>query len=601
MGKSLLLLVGFAAHMACAQTAYYISSSSGNDSNAGISEDAPFKTLAKASELRLKPGDKVLLKSGDMWSKESFFPQGSGTPENPITISSYGEGVRPHIAPSFANIYAIRIVNAGGYKISNLEISDCYGGIVTWTERTYDHKYLWIENCCFRDITGKDTRFGGWNSLPTPPDLLYGMGVSICGSVEEHDQTILSDITITNCEFDKCDVGIEVIGRDYDPSGVWDKHGHEKITRNAFKNVNIMDCNVRRSYRTGGVMLYCINGGVAKNVLIDETGYQDVGMWWGVAAFQCARVANYLIDGCTFSNTIKGNSPDGQGFDFESDCQNITVRNSKFLYNDGPAILWFGGTWKGSNYGNIVENCYFEGNNRKRAYDDATFMVWHADNEGIIRNSEIRLANESQTFYSYPIVFDSSNKVYAPDGTLIHGATNTTAPFFADDFSNGLEKWATPETGKIADGALTLPANVMFKPAKTANAKDYYFEADIALDTLDAEAGLVFKMRSDKTYWLAKLVQKGGHDSYIDLLKRDENGETNLRRIPAVGMRPKRFNKLRVEVIGETVKILLDGSLHYKVQDDSASSDSGFALWTGSKESKTLFKNVKAGKVSRLL
>jgi hypothetical protein len=51
-------------------------------------------------------------------------------------------------------------------------------------------------------------------------------------------------------------------------------------------------------------------------MIINETGYEGIGMWWGVAAFQCARVHNYLVENCTFSNTIKGKSPDGQGFDF---------------------------------------------------------------------------------------------------------------------------------------------------------------------------------------------------------------------------------------------------------------------------------------------
>jgi len=577
----------------CAQTTYYISSSGGNDGNDGKSEATSFKTLTKAAELNLTPGDSVLLKRGDTW-KESFFPKGSGTPESPITISSYGEGPRARIAPGREKIYAIRLVNVAGYKITDLEITDCYGGVVTWTEKTYNHKYLWIENVYFHDITGKDTRFGGWGSLPTPPDLLYGMGVSICGTVEEKDQNILSDITIKNCEFDKCDVGIEVIGRDYDPTGKYDRHGHDIITNNAFKNVNIIDTNIRRSYRTGGVMLYCTNGGIAKNVLIDETGYEDVGMWWGVAAFQCARVANYLIEDCTFSNTIKGHSPDGQGFDFEADCQNITVRNCKFLYNDGPAILWFGGTWKGSNQNNIVENCYFEGNNRKRVYDDLNFMIWHADNTGVIRNSEVRLSNDFQVYKSYPIVFDKSNKIYDSEGNLIYGAPEEIT--FEDDFAGDLSKWKDAETAVIENVAM-LPANGTFGKADT-KAKDFFVEAEATFAAPETEAGLFFRMRSPNKYWAAKWTLKDGFDSYIRLVEVEDGKEREIKRFGAPGMKHGRKFLMRVEAVEDFIKVYADGSLMGEVQMGKNSlGETG--LWKG-EGGKAAFDKFAMGKAKLL-
>lgn len=74
----------------------------------------------------------------------------------------------------------------------------------------------------------------------------------------------------------------------------------------------------------------------------------------GVAGFQVSRVSDSLIENCTFSNTIKGSSPDGQGFDFESDNQNVTVRKCRFLNNDAAGLLCFGGTWPGANAGNVV-------------------------------------------------------------------------------------------------------------------------------------------------------------------------------------------------------------------------------------------------------
>ena len=75
-------------------TTYYISFSSGNDNNNGT-RSAPLKTLTKASTIIFQPGDQILLKSGDTWTNETFYPHGNGNATNPILISSYDQGNRP--------------------------------------------------------------------------------------------------------------------------------------------------------------------------------------------------------------------------------------------------------------------------------------------------------------------------------------------------------------------------------------------------------------------------------------------------------------------------------------------------------------------------
>lgn len=129
---------------------FYVSSTDGNDANDGLSPQKPIKTLRKASEIELKPGESLLLKAGDSWIGESLFPKGTGTEDAPITITSYNEGPKPRIIPGIGQqIYGIRLVNISGYRIIDLEISNCYGGVVVWTENTYNHRLLWIENCFF--------------------------------------------------------------------------------------------------------------------------------------------------------------------------------------------------------------------------------------------------------------------------------------------------------------------------------------------------------------------------------------------------------------------------------------------------------------------
>ncbi|TYQ18410.1 UNVERIFIED_CONTAM: hypothetical protein Cloal_0842 [Acetivibrio alkalicellulosi] len=78
----------------------YVSSSTGNDSNDGLSPDSPVETLTRASAL-MRDGypDHMLLKRGDVWKDQPLGRFKSGRSESePMVISYYGEsGNRPLI------------------------------------------------------------------------------------------------------------------------------------------------------------------------------------------------------------------------------------------------------------------------------------------------------------------------------------------------------------------------------------------------------------------------------------------------------------------------------------------------------------------------
>ncbi|MGQ7867790.1 cadherin domain-containing protein [Sunxiuqinia sp. sy24] len=79
-----------------AQNSYYVSSSEGNDSNAGTSTGQPWKTLAKVNSFRPTAGDKILFKRGDEWVG-TLTPSTSGSAGSPITYGAYGTGNKPKI------------------------------------------------------------------------------------------------------------------------------------------------------------------------------------------------------------------------------------------------------------------------------------------------------------------------------------------------------------------------------------------------------------------------------------------------------------------------------------------------------------------------
>ena len=571
---------------------YYISSSRGNDENDGLSEDTPFKTLTKVSQLELKPGSKLLLRASDVWQRQMLMPKGSGTREKPIVIGTFGTGAKPIISPGYSNntIYGIRIVNGSGYEIRGLEIMNCYGGIVFWYENTYNHKYILIEDCYVHQVTGTTTGWGGGWDQKMPVDLVMASGICINGSDAYGNSRICEDITIRNTKIDRCDVGIQLISRDHDFSGKWNYHGKDKTTSNSFYDVKITNCDVTRSYRTGGICISCVSKLDARDLLVDETGYQGVGMYWGVAGFQVSRVSDSLIENCTFSNTIKGSSPDGQGFDFESDNQNVTVRKCRFLNNDAAGLLCFGGTWPGANAGNVVDDCYFEGNNR--VDDNRIFNIGYPANSGIVKNSEIHMGNKATTFYSYPLAFDESNRVYDAAGKLIYsGGPSRTNPMFEERFGSDLSKWKDNAAGSsVTSGKLSVENNRVVFAKGGSDWKNYFLEAEVTCKSEVAIPGLVFCADdSGKNYYIAKVNLLRNYRSTIDIYKV-VNGTENtspLASYPCYSMLKETAYKIRIELKDSSIQVYMDGNLMGTLTDAAfskgtvglANGHSGMALF----------------------
>jgi hypothetical protein len=81
-------------------TTYYVSSSSGSDSNNGTSMSSPWKTITKVNSGAYNPGDSILFRAGDTWSGSPNFSAAlitpfAGSSGSPITYGSYGAGASP--------------------------------------------------------------------------------------------------------------------------------------------------------------------------------------------------------------------------------------------------------------------------------------------------------------------------------------------------------------------------------------------------------------------------------------------------------------------------------------------------------------------------
>ena len=114
---------------------YYVDSEEGNDKNDGTSPNEAWKSINKVNEKTYNPGDRILLKAGSEWSESTLSPKGSGEEDNPIIISSYGEGNAPKLIGKGEVGELIYLYNQEHWDISNLEISNTVEGFTgDWSD-----------------------------------------------------------------------------------------------------------------------------------------------------------------------------------------------------------------------------------------------------------------------------------------------------------------------------------------------------------------------------------------------------------------------------------------------------------------------------------
>ena len=159
------LTVFFVAVMSpvCWASTYYVSSSSGNDSNSGLSSATAWTSVAKVNSSRFLPGDQILFKRGERWNN-ALVPSTSGTLGNPIVFGSFGSGALPIIGETNARAIDIndksyitmqelelhaldRCISIGSWSnsqkqgitiVNNVMVSSAHGIYVTATSGGYD-------------------------------------------------------------------------------------------------------------------------------------------------------------------------------------------------------------------------------------------------------------------------------------------------------------------------------------------------------------------------------------------------------------------------------------------------------------------------------
>jgi len=334
---------------------YYVSQSSGNDEWNGRDTGpkgvrGPWKTLARAS-VEYKPGDRILLKCGDTWN-ETLRPKGNGTVGLPIVIGSYGKGNRPVIDRQDyrQDRTGIHLVDQGGFKIVGIEFARCMTGIYgEYSVGCPTKRFIRIEDCYFHDALH-------YQHYEDYPKRKIGLGICFF-SHERKNRIVLADVAVKNCVFRRL------------ASGIW-TNSPDNFNKYAGKVYNFAgfvfeDCLFEEGYQWQ-MGIRGVAGGAVRRCVTHDLG-RGFRSFNGVAGAMFFRCKDWVFEDSEWGFIDIGlGSGDGEAFDFEGVCDDMTMRRCLFHDTDGPGfLLCCYASAPEPNMGIVMENCVLNGKSKR--------------------------------------------------------------------------------------------------------------------------------------------------------------------------------------------------------------------------------------------
>lgn len=307
--------------IACSNTSvsYYLDATNGNDSNTGTSPKQAWRSMDKLNRVLLNPGDKVLLKRGEIFNGELEI-SAQGTPERRIYVEAYGEGdTKPCIVGHDTSMYAVRIYNSDYVTFQNIEIVNTGKQPVAYRSglkvESLDYgisRNIVVNNVTVRDVNGSLVKEKGG-----------GCGIYIVNGGKEK-VSVFDSLTIENCHILRCTRNA-MIWSGYSSRQNWHPSKHTVIRGNLIEEVpgdGIVPIGCDSTLIEYNVMRNCPE-------LLPQTE-AAAGIW----PWSCD---NTLIQ---FNEVSDHKAPwDAQGFDSDWNCTGTVIQYNYSHDNYGGMVL----------------------------------------------------------------------------------------------------------------------------------------------------------------------------------------------------------------------------------------------------------------------
>ncbi len=388
---------------------YYLDSVNGDDANSGTRIDSPVKTLAGLKDLVVKPGTHFLFKNGGEYECEATLTC-EGTKDNPIVISSYGEG-ETAILYTNKKTDVLRLFDCSYVTVSDLHIKAHNGGGI-WID-TYNKTSVGIviDNVYFEDMQNYKVHsrdnFSNGAAEARAAVMVKGLPA--------RSRYAVNDLTIRNCEVYNCANGFMIWGSWNDSQTPWCEE--EDIDPIYNEGLLIENCYLHEMDAEAVVVGIC-DGALVTNCRainccqgegVDENGeieYFTAAMWyWGSV--------NSTIQYCEIAG--QKNVGDGMAVDFDSYTHNCTYQ---YIYSHDNVRFMCNCPNHSGHHGNTVRYCLSVNDNGARSTTAVGSCGEHNFsfyNNTIINCGEFQFKNLFDSYIANNIIVPIDGATFAYD------------------------------------------------------------------------------------------------------------------------------------------------------------------------------------------
>ena len=347
---------------------YYVSLH-GDDSNSGLSETQPWRSIERVNATELLPGDSVWFQANQTFVGNlslSGIGQSHRDTQGFVTIGSYEDG-RATINAGYGAGFVAK--NRGGVHLQDLNF-------IGSSENT-SSGILFIntlpENVKFTDIRIKRVDVSGFKDA----------GINFTAEPEDGSWSGFCDVRITDStSHDNGDAGISCIGA-WNPHASGYAHADFYVGNcSAYRNTGIPG---KGSHSGNGIVLVQVDGAIIEYCrayengrLNDYEGGGPVGIW----AWDANRV---LIQYNASHHNRTGSSKDGGGFDLDGGVTNSTVQYNYSHDNDGAGYLLAQFSGARPFYGNVLRYNLSVNDGRRNSYGG--IHLWSTGSSGGITDT----------------------------------------------------------------------------------------------------------------------------------------------------------------------------------------------------------------------
>lgn len=325
--RLIVLSVGLLILTPAARAANYYISAQGQDGSSGTSPAQAWQTLARANKHMFRPGDRLLLRGGDMLGGNLVFDAAdAGTPQQPVEVASYGRGAAT-IAAGLGT--AVLVHNAGGFLVRNL--------IVQGQER-HLNKGSGIE---FRNDLPAAAKLRGITIDNVQAHGFGQHGIFVHGAPADNSLSGYEDVRITNCRtFDNLYTGL-YLAASYVLNA--STYAHRRVyVAGCVAYDNSGDPTFLKNHSGSGLFISFVDSAVVERCRAYNNGFDchaSVGGPIGIWAYASNRVLMQYNE--SDHNRTGTGSNDGGGFDFDGGVTNSVFQYNYAHDNDGAGFLLY--------------------------------------------------------------------------------------------------------------------------------------------------------------------------------------------------------------------------------------------------------------------